>query len=434
MQCLLSLVALALALVATTARAETLRESVEQALRNFPEVRSAVANRRAVEETVPQARAGLLPSLDGTIGRGRERSNSSLTRSRPDGPWTAMNRQEAELTLSQLIFDGGTTWNAVKRQEAKTQSAAEQVENVSETVALRTAQAFFEVLRLRTLIELAAQNVAVHRRTLEQVMSRTEMGLGRRSDDRQAEARVALAQASLTQLNGQLDEAHATYRHLTGTFPGQLLRGQPELIAVPPGVQQAVEEAVATHPAVRAADLELQATLAERESARGRVLPRLTLELGATQDRDIDGLPGVNADRTAMLRLRHNFFRGGADVARIGEADARRYEAIEQLARTRNDVERDVRQAWQSLASDRSRLAVLEAYAAAAADVVEAYRSQFRIGQRSLLDVLNAENENFTARSSYLSAAYAIDVGVYRLLAAMGRMLQQLGLRPAENP
>ena len=85
-----------------------------------------------------------------------------------------MNRQEAELTLSQLIFDGGTTWNAVKRQQAKSDSAAEQVENVSETVALRTAQAFFEVLRLRTLIELAARGAELGAREAELVTREAE--------------------------------------------------------------------------------------------------------------------------------------------------------------------------------------------------------------------------------------------------------------------
>jgi adhesin transport system outer membrane protein len=390
-----------------------------------------VANRHAVERTVPQARAGLLPSLDGTLGTGRERSNNSLTRARPDGPWVGLNRQEAELTMSQLLYDGGSTWNALKRQQARSQSAAEQVGSVSENVALRTAQAFFDVLRLRALIDIAEQNLAAHRRTLEQVVRRTESGVGRRSDDRQTEARVALAESQLTQLHGQLDEAEANYRYLTGTFPAQLLRAEPEASALPRTVDEAVESARAAHPAVRAAEAEVQAAAAERESARGRLLPRLTLEVGATQDRDVDGLQGINADRSAMLRLRHNFFRGGADVARIEEAEARRYEAMEQLARTRNDIEREVRLAWQSLAAERSRLGVLRSYSEASAEVVEAYRAQFRIGQRSLLDVLNAENENFTARSNYLTSSYSVDTAVYRLLAAMGRMLEQLGLKPA---
>lgn len=425
--------AVSLALSAVPARGQTLRDSVERALRNFPEVRSAQANRAAVAETVPQAFAGLLPSLDGSFGRGRERSNNSITRARTDGPWTSLNRQEAELTLSQLIYDGGATWNAMKRQQAHALSAAEQVESLGESVALRTAQAFFDVLRLRALVEIAEQNLAVHRRTLEQVASRTEKGLGRRSDDRQTEARVALASSQLEQLRGQLDEAETAYRHLTGAFPGQLLRAEPPAATLPRSVDEAVQDARVNHPAVRAAQAEIDAAAADRESARGRLLPRLTLELGATNDRDVDGVQGLNGDRTAMLRLRHNFFRGGADVARISEADARRYEAIEQLARAQNDIERDVRQAWQSLAAERTRLGVLRNYSEASAEVVEAYRSQFRIGQRSLLDVLNAENENFTARSNYLTSAYAVDTGVYRLLAAMGRMLESLELKQANK-
>jgi outer membrane protein, adhesin transport system len=265
------------------------------------------------------------------------------------------------------------------------------------------------------------------------VSIRTEKGVGRRSDDRQAEARLALAQASLSQLSGQLDEAVAAYRHITGTVPVQLLRGDAPLGALPVDLQAALGQAIATHPAVRAAEQDLRAAEQERESARDSLWPRVTLELGATRNTDIDGIPGANYDRTAMLRLRQNLYRGGADSARVREAEARREEALARLGRARIDVERDVRQAWDGLAAARGRLEALRLHADASAEVVEAYRGQFSIGQRSLLDVLNAENESFAARSNYVSGDFAVSVGAYRLLAAMGRMLEHLGVRVGDN-
>jgi outer membrane protein, adhesin transport system len=170
--------------------AETLADTVERAIRTFPDMRAAEANRRALEETLPQARSQLLPSLDGSLGRGREWSDNSVTRAQ--GGEAKLTRNEAQVTVSQLLYDGGAALSQLRRQRARSQAAAEQVATLGEALGQRAAEVFFEVLRLQALIAIAQQNLAVHRRTFEQVTIRTEKGVGRRSDDRQAEARLAL--------------------------------------------------------------------------------------------------------------------------------------------------------------------------------------------------------------------------------------------------
>ena len=147
-----------------------------------------------------------------------------------------------------------------------------------------------------------------------------------------------------------------------------------------------------------------------------------------THNNDIDGARGVNADRFAMLRLRYNLFRGGADEARIREAEARVDEALARVGKARNDVEREVRQGWAALQANRMRLPQLAAHARTSVEVVDAYRAQFKLGQRSLLDVLNAENEQFSARASLVSGAYAVAGDELRVLAGMGRLLESLGI------
>jgi outer membrane protein, adhesin transport system len=126
--------------------------------------------------------------------------------------------------------------------------------------------------------------------------------------------------------------------------------------------------------------------------------------------------------------MRYNFFRGFAESERVRETDARIDEAIAGLARVRGEVERDVRQAWDALGSDRMRLPQLAQYARASADVAEAYRLQFQLGQRSLLDVLNAENERYNAVSSYVAGRTLITIDELRLLASQGRLIEALGL------
>jgi adhesin transport system outer membrane protein len=136
-----------------------------------------------------------------------------------------------------------------------------------------------------------------------------------------------------------------------------------------------------------------------------------------------------------MLRLRYNLFRGFGESERVRETEARIDEAIAELARIRGEVERDVRQAWDALGSDRIRLPQLAQYARASADVAEAYRLQFQLGQRSLLDVLNAENERYNAVSSYIAGRAVIATDELRLLASQGRLIEALGLSvPGADP
>ena len=129
-----------------------------------------------------------------------------------------------------------------------------------------------------------------------------------------------------------------------------------------------------------------------------------------------------------MLRLRYNFFRGFGESERVRETEARIEEALAELSRVRNDIGRDVRQAWDALVYDRTRVPQLAQYARASADVAEAYRLQFQLGQRSLLDVLNAENERFNAISGYLAARASQSADELRLLASQGRLVLALGI------
>ncbi|MBE0625937.1 MAG: TolC family outer membrane protein [Burkholderiales bacterium] len=411
--------------LAAPAAADTLADALRRAVANLPEVSAARANQRAVEETAAQARGLWYPSIDASLGQGRESSNNPSTRVL--GSDQTLTRREAEVNLSQLVFDGGATSGQVRRYQARAESALDQVANAAEGAGARVAQAYLDVIRLRELIAIAIDNEKRHRETLTQVSRLADVGQGRRADAQQAEARYALAQASLSQLRAQLAQAEAAFLHLTGQPPGALADAGSFQAQLPASLAAALALALDGHPAIRAAQKDLLAAQADRESLRSRfVSPRLALEVGGSSNHDIDGVPGVNADLYAMLRLRYNLFRGGIDDSRVREAEARTDEAIASYGRARNDTERDLRQAWQILAQERIRLPQLQRYAAASAQVVNSYRRQFSIGQRTLLDVLNAENELFTARSNEYTSAYSVTLGELRVLAAMGRLLEAL--------
>jgi len=398
---------------------------VASALKHFPDIRAAQANRRAAAELVDQARGAYFPSADLLLGTGREETDSPGTRFA--GQEAHLNRRESELTVTQLLFDWGATEGQVRRFAERADGANYQVASAGEAVALRAGLAYLEVLRLRGQIAFAQDSVAAHERTVRQVDTLVERGAGRRSDLQQAAGRLALAQNQLAQLRGQLTQAEAAYRHVVGEMPGALAR--PELAdRLPQNIDRAIEDAVAAHPTVLVAEREHSAAQADRDSARGRMAPRINLEGGVARNNNIDGVRGLNEERFLMLRLRSNLFRGGSDLARVREAEARVEEASANLGRARNDVERELRQAWASLAANRVRLPDLERHAELSVQVVEAYRAQFGIGQRSLLDVLNAEAELYNARGDALNGQVAVTADEIRVLAGVGTLVSALGV------
>lgn len=411
--------------LALSAGAETLAQAVSRATQYFPEIQAAQSRREASAAQTGQARAEFLPSVNLSLGGGRERSRNVSTRNDD----LTLTRREGDLSASQLLFDGGAAGGQVRRFGAREQGAAFAVTDVAEETALRAGAAFVEVRRLREQLTIARENVATHERTLSDVNALADAGRGRRADVTQADARKALAVSSLEQLDGQLGQAESTYKYMTGRVPPEL--DPPPALGdkLPATLEQAIRAAVSEHPAVRVAEKEFEAAQFDRDSARARLAsPRVTVEAGGSRNRDLDGIAGANADVYAMLRLRYNLFRGFGDSERLRESEARIDEALAGLTRVRNEVERDVRQAWRLLAADRVRLPQLGKYAQASADVAEAYRLQFQLGQRSLLDVLNAENERFNAVASFIAGRAAVTLGEIRLLASLGNLLATLGV------
>lgn len=411
--------------------AESMSEAVGAALTRFPDFRAAQASRRAAAERVEQARAPFFPSADVALGSGRENTDNPGTRAQ--GQDVYLNRRESEITLSQLVFDSGASWYALRGSEERADGALYQVANTAEAVAQRAALAYLEVLRLRGQVALAAENVAAHERTVRQVETLVERGAGRRSDLQQAAGRLALAQNTLTQVSGQLHQGEAAYRHVVGQSPGALARPDTLRARLPDDIERVIQETLAAHPAVLAAEREHNAAQAERDAARGRLGPRVSVEAGHIRNKDVDGVRGLNEERYLMLRLRSNLFRGFGDLARSREAQARVDESGANLSRARNDVERDLRQAWLGLAASRGRLPELQRHAEISAEVVAAYRAQFGIGQRSLLDVLNSESELYNARSNALNGELAVTSDEVRVLAAVGILVNTLGLGVPEE-
>jgi outer membrane protein, adhesin transport system len=411
--------------------AASLEDTVRQTLATNPDVQFSINERRSRDAEVRQAWAGFLPAVDVVAGLGRESTNSPLTRGAGED-WPSLTRREAGVVGRQMIFDGMATRHEVARQRARVDAAAYTVFGTAEVVALRAAEVYLDVLRRQELLALAEENLGTHERIHDQIRLRSETGVGRRADLEQAEGRLALARANVIAEETNLEDAQTNFLRVVGELPGDLERPAVPA-AIPSSLTELVDLALARHPVLRSAEADVEQAAAQRRAARSPFYPRFDIELARNWGRDLDGLRGVNEDWSAVLRMRYNLVRGGADLARRAQTVHQVSQAQDVRDRTSRQVIESVRLSWTAHSAIARQIEYLRRHMEAAAATRTAYAQQFNIGQRSLLDVLDSEAEWFEASRAHTNAAYDGLFAQYRILAGMGALLENLGVElPAE--
>ncbi|OQW94236.1 MAG: hypothetical protein BWK79_06935 [Beggiatoa sp. IS2] len=415
-------------------QADTLVEVIRHTLETNPDILVTTHQRLAVDQEHRQAVAGYLPSVELNGGYGRETSDNVTTRSRYSDSEVSLNREELGLTLSQMLFDGFYVKREVEYQNRRIESAAHQVKNTSEQIGLLTVSAYLRLFQYHELLELAKDNLVIHQKRLAQIREIVEKGAGRKADVQQSQSRLALASSNLVRAQGELREAEYRYQRITGQLPefANLVKPERPLVEthLPESAEIALNLALKTHPSMKIAQAELEAAEALYQQAAASFIPHFQLELGATDNKNLDGIEGTNDDLSAMVKMRYNLYRGGADQARREEIAERVSAAKEVIRRTRRTLEEEVQLAWNDLMTIRERLTYLKNHVEATEQVVESYSEQFKLGQRSLLDVLDSENELFNARSTLISGQYTELLGMFRVISSMGLMLNKLGIKP----
>jgi len=425
--------AVGIAISSNVAGAGTLEDSIEAALVSNPEVGVVKADRHAIDQELRQARALYLPSVDLRAAAGPEYSNSVTTRNRTtrapgSDASTTLMRWESQLTLTQMLFDGFATQSEVDRQLGRVSSAAYRVAEAAEFIALDAVEVHLNVLRNQALVELARENVEQHRTLLGRVVELERGEGGSIADVYQARARVAAAEGALATAIGNLEDSKALYVSVVGSPPAELEETVAPVHALPESPEAAAGLAAVDSPTVMIANADIEVAKAELEGSRAGYYPSLDLELGTSANDNIDGLKGSSIDAQALLVLRYNLFRGGGDIAREREAFQRINEAQEARRQAQRSSEEQARVSYNALVTSQTRLEALQDRVVAQRDTRDTYAQQFDLGQRSLLDLLDAENELFAARSDLTTAEYTRVFAVYRVLAVIGDLLVTLDI------
>ena len=417
--------------IASPAQAETLREALAAAYNNNPTLLAARANQRATDEGVPISRADGLPNADGQF------QFLEIVRANA----TNFFQPERFLTfrgnLGIPLYNGGGVRNGIKAAKERVAAGQADLRGTESQIFNQTVAAYLDVLRTEALANLAANQVDVLTVNLEATNDRFEIGDLTRTDVAQSQSRLAVAQGDLRTAMANLVGARETYIQLVGRAPSNL-EAPPPLPGLPGDVNDAVVIALKHNPDLIAAKERAEAAGFDSEVAGSGRLPTLsafggydyTNTLGTIPDFPVDpndpNSPTIPSDQTATgiqagLTLRIPIFQGGRVAAQQRQAFARETVALEQVIETERSIIQQVRFAYENW---RASMAVIDSSSIAveSAEVsLEGVRAENSIGNRTILDVLNAEQELVSAKAQLVTARRNAYVAGFTLLAAMGR-------------
>ncbi len=425
----LSLVLLAsVAMTALPAMAEemTIEEAVSVGTSTHPRYNVVASNERATEEELKQAKGLFLPSVDAYGNAGFARYNNVTSRAKNEDGKT-FHPTLAGVTLTQMLFDGFYAKNEVERQYARVDSAANRVRETVEFVGLDVSQSYLEVLRQRELLAIAQQNVDEHNNMLSQIQTAEQAGRITAGDTSQAQARLSAAQAELANVMQALRNAEATYIEATGLKPDILVMPANPAAAVGANVDEAVDTAVMEGPTLKIYESDIEVAQKEYDQSGNNFYPQVDLQLNAQTGNDNAGA-GHADEMSAQVVANWNMYRGGIDTALRRELIYRHAQTKESRAEQARAIETDVRQTWAAMVAAGERAQAFASQSAANEQVFRAYKDQFDLNRRTLLDVLDSQNELFVAKSNAINAQYLQMLAGYRLLALQGKLLPAMGV------
>ena len=427
----------ALVMAAQAAHADTLEGALVQAYQNNPQVNAQRASLRATDENVPQALSGYRPKLSGTATYGvlatDTTSQSSGTRSRQSG---SVEPKTYGATLSQTVFNGFQTTNRTRQAESQVFAARETLRVIEQTVLLDAVTAYMNLLRDGAILDLQKRNVEVIQEQLRQTRDRFNVGEVTRTDVAQAESRVAAAQSQMLAAQANHTTSRAVYRRVVGAEAGRLNPGTPVDRLSPRTLEQAVTQGQTENPAVGAAEHGVDVAALQVKISEGALYPTVTVA-GSVQksyDSSLSTVESMQASVTGQLSV--PIYQGGTEFSTIRQSKETLGQRRLELALNRDQARANVVQAWGQLDAAKAQITATQAQVAAAEIALNGVREEARVGQRTTLDVLNAQQELVNARVALVTAQRDRVVASYALLSASGRLsVMVLGLQvPIYDP
>ncbi len=402
-----------------------LKESIEAMMRNNHSLKSIQENRSAVKHEIDRAKAGWGPRLDMTARGGFGKLSNSTTRSYDYD--NAAPFSSASLIITQPLWDGFETRGRVREAEASFRSLDHRVMDNANTLALDAIIAHVDVLRRQEVYDLAKANVASHEDILEKARQREARGVDTMADVSQAQSRLARARSALSEAEAFLRIGQDTYTRLTDYQNTPL-----GPVALPEQVfssaEEVLEQARQNNPKVAAYLEDINAARARKEQAKSAYSPKIDIEAGPSySDRDAKRELWTSEFSVSAV-IRWNLFNSGADVAENKAAAARIRQVRQGLYDYMDSLKLSVEESWTQYVTAQEQFKFYTEAVEYNTSTRDAYEEQFVLGQRSLLDVLDAENELFNSSSQAVTARSNAIIAAYRMKALAGNLIESFDI------
>jgi outer membrane protein len=410
-----------------SAGAETLKEALNATYKFNPRLDAARALQRATDEEVPRALSGYRPSIAGSADTTWERSTTRPSTG-PGGGTTESNPRGYAVGLTQPIFRGFRTKNAVSLAEATVRAGWEALRSTEASVLLEGITAYMDVVRDQAILQLRENNVVVLTRDVSATQARLDVGEVTRTDLEQAKARRAGAVAALELARANLKISRAAFERVVGHPPSRLVEPRPSNLT-PKSLNEAIEIALRESPLVVAALYREQAARFNIDVVRGELLPTVQLEANYARRFDPSEIIEDSESTTVTGRLVVPFYSGGEVEARVRQAKQTHVQRLQEIEQARTEVQAQVVGEWSQLLAVKAAVESDQAAVAANRIALAGVREQEKAGERTLLDVLNAEQELLNSEVALVTDRRNVVVASYRVVAAIGRLnAQELGV------
>ena len=443
--------------MSTSVQAETLKEALTAAYLFNPTLKSARAQLRATDNQVSLAKSGYRPTISAQFQYGYEdlrtkiQGTSSQTGVIPvcegqivsgtcTGTFTGLplstfgansnvgngtsNPRQAQIALQQNVFDGFRTYNNVKGAEAAVEGGREDLRNAEVNILLNSATAYMNVVRDQAIVTLRQNNVRVLSEQLRATQDRFKVGEVTRTDVAQAESGLAQSQADLSIAQGTLYGDQALFAQYIGHPAGTLRDPGPPTKLLPKTLQAAIDISEAENPGILAAIFRERAQEHQVKEAKGQLLPTLTFNATYTNAAQPFGEPNVTElqDTRVFGQLTVPLYQAGSVSAQIRQAIETLSQRRQQIDEQRELARQNVSSQWGLLVAARGNVAAGKSAVEATRIALEGVREEERVGQRTILDVLNSEQQNLNAQVNLVSFQRDLVVASYGVLAGMGRL------------
>jgi outer membrane protein len=414
------------------ALAETIEAALVRAYQNNPQLNAQRALVRSTDENVPQALSGYRPKVAVTASAGYQYQDTLTT---AGGTPTTLVRTETHgtnpprsvgLTINQTLFNGNQTANKTRAAESQVSGAREALRVLEQTVLFSAATIYMDYLRDSAIVEVQKSNVRVLEQTLKQTRDRFNVGEVTRTDVAQSEAQLAAGKTQELTAESNLVTTRSNYRRIIGNEPDNLAPGSPVDRFLPPTLPQAVELCLIENPNVTAGMYGVDVNFLQVKVNEGALLPTLTLQGSVQQAYEQTLISQRSFGASAVAQVNVPIYQGGGEYSLIRQSKETLAQQRLNLETTRDQTRANTVTAWGQLVAGKAQVASAQAQVQASEIALNGVREEAKAGQRTTLDVLNAQQALVNARVALVTAQHDRVVASYSVLNNVGRLSPQV--------